>query len=363
MPTRRRTATTLTGAALVLVLALGGPASGEPAAASRDGYRHATTTASTAGHRHRLRSFLLHAASFNISGILNDDHGRGHRPWHLRRAKVARQLLGERAVGPRGPTADVIALQEANTSLRLAHGRTQYTDLVHALNHWAPGRQHYRAVRPSLHLNATRIAYDARRVRLLRAGAVRWRAQETKVDGKRMLAWAVFRTRATHKRFFFASVHLETASRKVRLRQWKQLVKVVPHLAHTLPIVVAGDFNSTRNKRHDAARRMLPRMRKAGIGDALGQYGPGYLTVHQLRTDHAAGSVWNSVNGYRRHLRRFEHRGRVGVGVDYVFASNRLRVTDWQLVADHRRGRARLRGVIPSDHNQIRATIVLKSRR
>ena len=86
--------------------------------------------------------------------------------------------------------ADVIALQEANSEKKLPSGRTQYTDLVHLLNMRATGRDRYRALSKTLHSKATRIAYNARTVRLLDAGVVRWRAQESKADGPRLMAWA-----------------------------------------------------------------------------------------------------------------------------------------------------------------------------
>lgn len=321
----------------------------------------ATAAASDAAlSRARHHAPYLRVASWNISGVLNDGKGAKHRPWQDRRSVVARQLLGQAPVGQRGRPADVIALQEANTSKTLAHGRTQYTDLVHALNVRATGADHYRAVRPRLASNATRIAYNARTLRLLRAGALRWRAQEMRVDGARMMAWATFRQVTTGKRFFFASVHLETASKDVRWAQWRQLIRVVPKLAHGLPVVLGGDFNVTRNMRHESARRLLPKMRKAGFGDTLGQYGAGYLTYQQARPKHVVRAQFNSVNKYARRLGHYKRHSWVGQDTDYVFASNRLSVRRWGLVADLPSGSDRLRGTIPSDHNLVRVTIALR---
>ncbi|MEP6815757.1 MAG: endonuclease/exonuclease/phosphatase family protein [Marmoricola sp.] len=339
---------------VALALAPGGiptAAAQGPGAASAGDSVSTTTAARTARGHH-----YLHVASFNISGVLNDRNGRSHRPWQVRGTRVARQLLGQDPAGQRGARADVIALQEANTSRRLSRGRTQYTDLVGRLNRWVTGGNPYRSINPSLRLNATRIAYNSHTLRLQRAGAFRWSAQETRIDGERMMAWAWFRVRATGRRFFFASVHLESASKALRLRQWQQLVKVVPKLAHGLPVVIGGDFNATRNQ-HDAARQMLPRMRRAGFGDTLGQNGPGYLTFAHCRARHLVDANFFSVNHYGRHLAHYGHHNWVGQDIDYLFASNRLKVTSWELVADHRRGRDTIRGVIPSDHNMVRATI------
>ncbi|MGI9155204.1 MAG: endonuclease/exonuclease/phosphatase family protein [Marmoricola sp.] len=358
----RRLGVRLVIAAVALAIVPGGvpPASAAgighaPGAASARASSAAGSPARRA-HRHRY----LHAASFNISGVLNDGTGRSHRSWQVRRKYVARELLGQSPVAQRSARADVIALQEANTSSRLRGGRTQYADLVHQLNHWTRGSNPYRAVKPGLHLNATRIAYNAHTLHLTKAGAFRWKAQELKADGARMMAWARFRLRSTGKRFFFASVHLETASRNLRLRQWQQLVHVVPRLAHGLPVVLGGDFNATRNHRHDTARQMLPVMRHAGFGDALGQSGPGYLPVAKTRPGHVVNARYGSLNHYRRHLAHYGSHAWVGQDVDYLFASNRLRIMDWGMVADHRKGSDTLRGVIPSDHNMIRATVALR---
>lgn len=315
-----------------------------------------TSTAADAGQRAARRRYL-HVASFNISGVLNDGKGATHRPWRVRGARVARELLGQTPGGQGAPRADVVALQEANTSRRLPSGRTQYGDLVHRMNVWAEGGHPYRRVSPKLDLNATRIAYNSHTLRVLRAGALRWSAQETRADGVRMMAWATFGMRSTGKRFFFASVHLETASTKVRLAQWRQLVMVVPKLANGLPVVIGGDFNATRNQRGNVARSMLPRMKKAGFGDALGQNGPGYLTFGSSRPTRLVNAKFNSVNYFRRHMAHYKRENWVGQDVDYLFASRRLRVRSWEMVADHRKGGDQLRGVIPSDHNMIRATL------
>jgi len=317
-----------------------------------------TTTASGAASAAAGGQHYLHVASFNISGVLNDHKGRSHQPWKVRGKRVARQLLGHDPSGQKAVRSDVIALQEANNSRKLAGGRTQYTDLVHRLNKWTKGNP-YKAANPRMNSNATRIAYNSSSLHLIKAGAYKWSAQEMRADGARMMAWARFRMKATGKRFFFASVHLETASKKIRLRQWKQLVAVVPKLAKGLPVVIGGDFNATRNYKGDAARKMLPKMRRAGFGDALGQNGPGYLTYGQARPQQLVNARYNSVNHYGRHLDHYKKSNWVGQDVDYLFASNRLRIASWGLVADHAKGKHRLRGVIPSDHNMIRAKISL----
>ena len=50
---------------------------------------------------------------------------------------------------------------------------------------------------------------------------------------------------------------------------------------------------------------------------------------------------------------------KLGKNLDWVFASNELAVPEWKVVARHDRQRLRLKGVIPSDHFMVRATITL----
>jgi endonuclease/exonuclease/phosphatase family metal-dependent hydrolase len=348
----RPTARLLSAAVSAVLLATAGPV---VATASAPG------AAPDARARLRHHPHYLLVATWNVGGILTD--GRGgtpHARWKARRTVVVRQLLAQAPVGQRGRAADVIALQEANSEKKLPTGRTQYTDLVHLLNVRATGRDRYRALSRTLHSKATRIAYNARTVRLLKAGVVRWRAQESRADGPRLMAWARFEHRSTGRRFFFASVHLETASKSVRKRQWKELLRVAPRLAHGRPVIIAGDFNSTRNQKGNAAEKFLPKMKKAGFGDTLGQTSRGNLKVTLARPHRLTRANFNSVNFYHRRLGHSWNRRYVGQDVDYIFASNRLEVRGWSLVADLAPGGKKLEGVIPSDHNLIRARLVIK---
>jgi endonuclease/exonuclease/phosphatase family metal-dependent hydrolase len=349
----RPTARLLSAAVTAVLLATTGPVVAAP---SSPASRAAAPAASARSHPHYLR-----VATWNISGILTDGKGHSvHARWRDRRATVARQLLAQAPVGQRGKPADVIALQEANADKKLPSGRTQYTDLVHRLNHNATGATRYKKITTKLRSRATRIVYNAHTVTLLKRGALTWKAQESKADGPRMMAWAIFRHRTTGKKFFFASVHLETASKKIRKKQWKQLIHVVPRLAHGHPVLIGGDFNATRNQKGNAAAKFLPRMRRAGFGDTLGQNSADTLKVSRARPHRVTRGNLNSVNFYQRKLGHAWSRRYVGQDVDYLFASNRLSVRGWSMVVNVPHGSNRLRGMVPSDHNLIRAKIVIK---
>ena len=83
------------------------------------------------------------------------------------------------------------------------------------------------------------------------------------------LAWAVLRSRASGDRFLFTTTHLDPASRAIRRSQWRQMVRRVRRIRHSMPVISVGDFNTT--KMDPLARTMLPAMRRAGIGDVLNQ--------------------------------------------------------------------------------------------
>ena len=120
---------------------------------------------------------------------------------------------------------------------------------------------------------------------------------------------------------------------------------------------MGGDFNSPRSGSNRTAQAMLGLTRAAGFGDMLGQVGSGMVTTSSTRADTVVNGNLFSVNYGRRHLRGYSNAGLIGQDVDYLFADNDLDVTRWEMVVDAA-GR-HLRGVIPSDHNMIRATVTL----
>lgn len=300
------------------------------------------------------KSYDLRVASYNISGTLNDT--RRNAPWAVRKSYVAHQLLGLSPADQKSPPPDAIALQEANTSRRLAGGVTQYYDLLNALNASAPESAHYSSVGGNS--NATRIAWNDKTLDLVSSGVLAFRAQEMRADGARMAPWAIFEVKQTHARFFFLSAHLETSSERVRRAQWNELIARTPSLSQGLPVVMGGDFNSPRKSRNNpTAASMLGPMKAAGFGDTLGQTGTGMVTTATSRAEAVVNGNYNSVNRFSRTLNWYPSSSLIGQDVDYLFASNALVVKKWEMVLDVA-GRT-LRGVVPSDHNMIRSELVL----
>ena len=286
-------------------------------------------------------TYDLRVASWNILASVN-------KAWGPRRDTVVRQLAGVSPGGQTSAPPDAIALQEA-----IPYG--QFQDVVSGLNAIGNDGAHY----SGLYGNSrnTRIVWNDNALDLVRSGVIRYRAQEHRSDGLRMAPWAVFEVKRTRARFFFLSAHLETAGEGVRRAQWRQLLRDVPALADGVPVVMGGDFNSPRSGSNRTAQAMLGPTRAAGFGDMLGQVGSGMVTTSSTRADTVVNGNLFSVNYGRRHLRGYSNAGLIGQDVDYLFADNDLDVTRWEMVVDAA-GR-HLRGVIPSDHNMIRATVTL----
>ena len=284
-------------------------------------------------------TYDLRVASWNILGSVN-------KAWSPRRDTVVRELSGVSPSDQTAPPPDAIALQEA-----LPYG--QYQDVIGGLNEVGNDGAHYSGIFGNS--RNTRIVWNDTTLDLVRSGVIQFAAQEHRSDGLRMAPWAVFEVRKTKARFFFLSAHLETRGEGVRRAQWQQLLRDVPGLADGAPVVMGGDFNSPRSQRTAAA--MLGPTHAAGFGDMLGQVGSGMVTTSSTRAETLVNSNLFSVTYGSRRLRGYGNANLIGQSVDYLFADNDLDIERWEMVVDAD-GRY-LRGVIPSDHNMIRATVKL----
>ncbi|MCW2865826.1 MAG: hypothetical protein JWR20_14 [Marmoricola sp.] len=306
-------------------------------------------------------TFDLHTATFNISTVNADAKDAPHDPWATRKSVVASQILGQTPLNETSPSADVVALQEASQS-RTNGTLTQFADLLVSLNAQKSGSEHYLGVPGNS--QATHIAYNDTDVAMVSSGVLTWADQETVVDPIRSMPWAIFQVRSTGAKFFFASVHLETASESIRRAQWGELIAKVPGLSQGLPVVFGGDFNSPRGgssqcptPANPTASAMLPQMKPAGFGDTLGQEACGKDLISTSRAASVVNGNINSVNSWNRTLAHYTNTDWIGQQVDYLFASNNLQVKRWEQVADQQN--YTFQGVIPSDHNMLRATVTI----
>jgi endonuclease/exonuclease/phosphatase family metal-dependent hydrolase len=294
----------------------------------------------------------LHVGTFNISGSNTDDNATGdHKVWSQRKPKVVEQIVAE--------DIDVLGTQEAfwSTGNSLPSGTDQFTDLRNGLN--AAGEP-FEVTNTNRSVGkGTRILYNTDTVEKLTSGEFKYAHQ---VSGKtdRYLAWGTFRHKASGTSFFFADTHLSPDSSTVKKQQWQELIPKVKSLnSGSLPVVVVGDFNTS--KFGTAAQDMLPAMKSAGFGDVMNQE----FEVNPPRSPRAELAVnkWiNSFNGYRRNVADFSYedrRDKVGNGIDWVFATNALRVKLWKVVIDFNPSTLMINGTIPSDHNMLSSIVVL----
>jgi endonuclease/exonuclease/phosphatase family metal-dependent hydrolase len=316
----------------------------------------------------------IRVGTFNIATVSNDPTASGeHRVWKVRRAAVVSQITGQHL--------DVLGLQEADQSTvyakRLVDGRTQYLDVRNGLNAaggnykltsiypyncvrgWTKYKCHYRYRGAS---GDNRILYNASTLSLVGSGMYRY-PHQTRGKNPRFLVWARLRVLATGQDFLFTTTHLDPYTKSVRIAEWHDLIAKVNTIKGDLPVVITGDFNSS--KFSDWASSLLPAMVANGYGDALGQrYAANGGTPRATGLVH----VWvNSFNAWRRNVAdygydqdRFNtHNPRTGNGIDWIFVSNNLAVPGFEVVNDMDESSLQLRGVIPSDHNMLRATITL----
>jgi endonuclease/exonuclease/phosphatase family metal-dependent hydrolase len=302
-------------------------------------------SATTIGSVHAAPS----AADLNVGSFNIRDPDKGV-PWTRRLTFIARDIKEE--------LPDILGVQELYESDERQQFMKRLTTKV------SPDYQMYPP--PELGNKGhgdgydNRIVYRSSKVKLMRSGSLRYRAQ-VRGDSVRWLVWGLFRHRASGRRVFFATTHLAPGSRAadnaVARREWSELIREVGRRSRKSKayVVVVGDFNTS--KFQVPANTMLARMRRAGYGDVLGQTFKSYETptgraVH--RVDVRVNS-FNDLDPVVAH--HAEERGKVGNNVDWIFASNSLRVPRWRTVIHAKKGR--MSQPLPSDHNMVSARITL----
>lgn len=314
----------------------------------------------------------LRVASYNVRKHNSFDGVPNEGTWLQRRDAVAGLITGQ--------APDVLALQEAQQSrIREADGSlaklAQMEDLVARLpaTYRLTNPHRYDCVKSTTMTrckkqdrNASRgvrIVYNSAEVELIRHGAKRL-SYLTASAMERYVAWAVFRHRDSGKDFVFADVHLEntddsvpgsTAYYELRKTQTREsLAEVDANNPGKLPVIVAGDFNSTKfdlpsNGPYDV-------MRAAGYVDPLGNTHRSSTIASWATAEKRIRTQYNSYNRWALSPPRSSNPN--GSYFDYLFTSGPLRVSEWE-TAMNLRSDGTWAGVIPSDHHLIRATVWL----
>jgi endonuclease/exonuclease/phosphatase family metal-dependent hydrolase len=314
----------------------------------------------------------LRVASYNVTCDKCFDGQANELHWSGRRDAVAASIKAQ--------DLDVIGVQEASQGwLKDSDGDkidlSQFEDLRNALGgSWtltnsdrnncvkskSPNSCDYKDQGAS---DGDRILFDASRVTMLEAGSKL--LPNVGGNNDRYVTWARLKQRSTGKQFMYASTHLEPAKDSgsagalyENRRDQAEVVAetVAKHNPEHLPAFIVGDMNSTRFA-HDYSPTNAPYdvYTKAGYVDPLGgawrttSTAPGALVKHRVNT-------WlNSFNGFDR---KVEQKWVNGSYIDYIMVSKGVQVPEWETVAN-RGADGNLVGIIPSDHNMIRATVVL----
>lgn len=313
----------------------------------------------------------IRVGSFNVM-TASGDRTQGNRlPWAQRRATVVQQILGQQV--------DVIGVQEVtqtnSLARRMVNGANQFLDLRNGLN--AAGgsfaltnTNSYNCVNPKTSYKCVyryrgasggdRIYYDTTKLTMLSAGSYAYPTQNPATPSVTYaLAYAYFSVKATGARFLFTSTHLDPPNRTVRVAQWHELIAKVNLLKGSLPVINVGDYNT--QKMDVIAQSMLPAMKEAGYGDVLNQsYGQNKVTEPRART--TVNGWVNSLNRYNRDVSTYSYENnhdRTGNSIDWIFASNSLPVQEFEMVSNFDPNTLQVQGIMPSDHNMVRATITL----
>jgi len=256
--------------------------------------------------------------------------------WDARRAIIAASLSYQ--------DPDLIALQEASRD----------EDLVADLNAANAGRN-YQLFAYSSHAD---LAYDANRFSLNEGawGELTFTAEN---DPDKNAVWAIFTDKLSGKRLFVVSVHLtnsdSTNAQRVRPLEAQDVVNLVKaNNPDKLPVVIAGDFNTSKRKADHPA--VYDTMTTAGYLDPLGNTSDSRYVAKAATAEHRIDVGYASANQYQSYALRSKWLN--GYNVDYIWQSSGIRMAMFQTVIDLD-ATGRFVGTIATDHNMLVATFHL----
>ncbi|MBN9106950.1 MAG: endonuclease/exonuclease/phosphatase family protein [Propionibacteriaceae bacterium] len=310
----------------------------------------------------------LQVASFNVRNATLDS---GTRSWANRRTAVAGQI---KAKG-----IDVVGLQEAEYTRISVDGTTvhQYEDLLGLLGgsyritsglSTAEGCGVATESDDSLCSGTTaaapgysagiRIIYNSDTVTLVKRGSVRL----TDDIAPRYAVWAIFTQVSTGRSFFFINAHLEDKYKDdpglvyyaLRKTQADQVLATIAANNPGLPVVLTGDMNS--HKWRDPANAPYDSYRAAGLVDPLGNTYKSRTAVKPT-TEVRIHTEFNSWNNFAA---KPDDEGWInGINVDYIMVSRSVTTLEYETVVDIDPVTGRFVGTVPSDHNMLRASILV----
>jgi endonuclease/exonuclease/phosphatase family metal-dependent hydrolase len=285
-------------------------------------------------------SLPLRVGSYNIrNGTIKAGGGN----WTKRRHAVADTVAGQHVA--------VLGLQEATWNIK-GYPSGQYADLAHLLGRSWKSTTYVGNAGPE----GTRIIYDSDEVTMLRQGYQKLAGSHANGNW-RYVSWAEFRQLSSGKRFFFANTHLlpkqNSHDYNSRKSGAEQLVRIVERYnTEKLPTIIVGDFNSHKFRNPENAPYDI--ITRAGYIDPLGNIddwrgGPRGIAEKRINAN------LFTINLFNRKAMKGNYS--TGVMLDQIFVTP-MRVSEWETVA-RLDSSGRFTGIIPSDHNMIRATVYL----
>lgn len=259
--------------------------------------------------------------------------------WSARRKPVADTIKSQ--------TPDVVALQEAMPFLY--NGVKQHDDIVKLL-----GKNY--ALTNTTSSSGTKLAYNKSRLSLQRSGV---KALNSYGSTSRYATWAIFKDKESKKEFFVINTHLEPGAQVVEFNAWRvsqaeEILGLIRQNAGQLPVVVAGDMNSSRSASPENGQYRI--FTGAGYIDPLDNATMGWDSGRNAASEHLFGEEYNSANNLAASPRRTAYP--VGTVIDYIYTSGEIRVGTWRTVVKVD-ATGKFAGTIPSDHNMLAVNLNL----
>ena len=308
----------------------------------------------------------LTIASFNVRCANCYKRQNLERPWSERRGVVVSSILEEKP--------DVIGIQEASQGWLVSGGRkidlAQFEDLRNRLR---SGGTPYEVTNP--HRNncvnsktpsgcryqnrgaskGTKIFFNTDTVKLMSQGSKK--LPQCSGCNERYVAWAVLEQKSTGQQFFFADTHLEPWSNYYSMRRIQaetMMREIELRRPSRMPALVVGDFNSTRYA--TPANAPYDEVISHGFVDPLGHTYKSPRVSSKATAEKRIRAHYNSHNNFVRTVPHYQPNEN-GSNLDYIFTTP-MRTLEWETVLDLDAS-GKLAGTIPSDHNMLRAKVLL----
>lgn len=314
----------------------------------------------------------LTVATFNVrcANCSKKPTNSREKRWESRREVIVNQI--------RSQSVDVLGLQEASPGLLDSPRISQFEDLLNRLggDYAVTDASRYNCTRTDTTFTNcggfrdrgasqdARIFYRTGRLSLQDSGSLRLDARAIGNGSARYLAWAQFKDKRTGKRFIFATAHFEpgtsSSAIKTRVGQVKKAIARANSVNDAkLPIIWGSDLASSKlshagNKSYDA-------FISAGYSDPLGNTFKCKNVTSKTYAENRVNEQYFTLNNFGAAPNDYESRGyKVGAHLDYILikSAKRVRVTEWKQVLNLTSS-GNFAGVIPSDHNMVKATVVL----